>query len=73
MENPTKNYYAVVTILQEAEISLPFGKQSLPFSGLADGCMGVLLVFSERKDAEAFANGKGDILKLEQKPIDEGM
>lgn len=71
MENPTKNYYAVVTILQEAVIALPFGTQSLPFSGLAEGCMGVLLVFNERKDAEAFAKGKGEILKLEQKPVDD--
>ena len=70
MKNSTKDYYAVGTILQEAEISLPFGTQSLPFSGLANGCKGVLLVFSERKDAEAFAKGKVDIFTLEQKPVD---
>lgn len=70
MKNSTKNYYAVGTILKKAEISLPFGTQSVPFSGLAEGCEGVLLVFSERKDAEVFAKGKVDILTLEQKPVD---
>lgn len=71
MENSTKKYYAVTAILQEVVVSHPFGTQSVPCSGLADGCNGVLLVFNERKDAETFAKGKLDILTLEQKPVDD--
>ena len=72
MKNSTKKYYAVAAILKEVEVSHPFGTQSVPCKGLADGCNGVLLVFNKRKNAETFSNGKFDILTLEQKPVDEG-
>jgi len=67
----TKYCYGVVAIVTKVDAATPFGTQTLPFSSLADGCKGVMMVFHTREAAEKWSNGRNDIITLEEKNIDD--
>jgi len=65
----TKNKcYVVLGIKEYASVRVGDQIIDLPFSQIADGCIGVLLVFKNEKSAKKYANGLFEIMEMERYP-----
>ena len=50
-----KKYYIVPAVTKSWQVRTPFGGQEVAFSGMADGCCGVMLVFTNKRMAKKYA------------------
>jgi len=57
--------WLVMKLQKTAKVRLSSTKlmQDVPVSGMADGCIGCLLVFENKEDAIKYANGEENLLK----------
>jgi hypothetical protein len=65
----SKKLYAVLALKDGASVAgyvagIRVNEIRLPFSGIADGCVGALMVFRKKRDAKKYA-GKYPITELE--------
>jgi hypothetical protein len=63
----TKKYYIMQALHATCDVQvpgLPDMRQTLSYSDLADGCVGVMLVFGNKKSAKKYA-GKTPIIEME--------
>ncbi len=59
--------WLVMKLQKTAKVRLSSTKlmQDVPVSGMADGCIGCLLVFENKEDAIKYANGEKNLLEVE--------
>ncbi len=50
----------------KAVVSVEGMNVSIPFSGMADGCVGCMLVFETKKEAKAFGGKSCQVIELEE-------
>ena len=66
--------WLALSLKQKSEISVIGKTVALPMAGLADGCVGCLLVFETKEDAAAYVGegGGGSIVQVVLKEEENG-
>ncbi len=57
--------YLAMSLKQHAEVSVFGNTVALPITGMADGCVGCLLVFESREAAAEYAGEGGSIVAVD--------